>query len=268
MSLLDLENPILISSNAFSEGKNGVMNCLKLGVGAVITKSIYVGDLKPTSDENRIIKIGNNLYNNTRYSKFSSEKWYEWLRDDFGECNNIIPNLVGADIDLLFSYIKSISALNINVIEFGMSCPNDANGLCHKDYLELIKRIKKELEIKVIIKISCFNIDFDTLDEYINAGIDAVTVSDAILGTVKHKGKFISLGCSGEQIKPFVFQTISILRRKYPNLTIIGVGGILEVDDIVSYLELGCEFVQLCSVLYIKGVKETKEIIKEYIGRV
>lgn len=166
MSLLDLENPILISSNAFSEGKNGVMNCLKLGVGAVVTKSIYVGDLKPTSDKNRIIKIGNNLYNNTRYSKFSSEKWYEWLRDDFGECNNIIPNLVGADIDLLFSYIKSISALNINVIEFGMSCPNDANGLCHKDYLELIKRIKKELEIKVIIKISCFNIDFDTLDEY------------------------------------------------------------------------------------------------------
>ena len=75
------------------------------------------------------------------------------------------------------------------------------------------------------------------------------------------------MGCSGEQIKPLVLQTISNLRKMYPNLAIIGVGGILEVDDIVSYLDLGCEFVQLCSILYIKGFEETKKVIREYIER-
>ena len=194
MCLLDLKNPIMISSNTFSEGEKGIINCLNLGAGAVVTKSIYVGDSRIISDENKVIKIGNNLYNNTKYSKYSSEKWYEWLKDDFRKYNNIIPNLVGADIDLLFSYVKSISALNIKAIEFGMSCPNDRNCLSHEDYIELIKLIKNELEIKIIIKISCFNLDFITLGEYINAGIDAVTVSDAILGMIRYKKKIHLVG--------------------------------------------------------------------------
>lgn len=265
MKLNGISNPILISSNSFTDGKDAVKNCLSIGVGGVVTKTIYIGNISKSSSE-KIYIVGNNVYNSCLFSRFSGASWLHWFKHDFRNNQNIIPSLYGENYNYVYEYIEELVSLGVNKIEIGISCPSYERGFSFDHCCTLIEKIKAKYNIQVLVKLCVSEDIVQRIKELAYVNIDGITLSDSIQEKVYWENVLYEMGGSGAKIKPMVTKSISKVRELFPNLIILGVGGIQSVQDISDYFSIGCNYVQLCSVLYVFGIKHTKKIILDYLN--
>ena len=71
-------------------------------------------------------------------------------------------------------------------------------------------------------------------------------------------------GLSGKPCRELSNQLIKKTRELYPQLTIMGCGGILSADDALEKIELGANLVQLITGMIFSGPQLINEINKEY----
>lgn len=67
---------------------------------------------------------------------------------------------------------------------------------------------------------------------------------------------------SGKAIKPLVLGKIFEI-KKHLNSPIIGVGGITNAKDVLEYMILGCNAVQIYTEAHTKGLKVFKQIERD-----
>jgi len=151
---------------------------------------------------------------------------------------------------------RSIAHMFI-AIEFNFSCPNvEMGGLTivanRQQLKETMHRIRDILKSSFII--AKFGIEGIFVEDAANitqsAGWDGITLINTVRGLVKTDRGYLRGGLSGPILKPIGMRAIYEVRKRHKDMFIMASGGIYTYNDVVDYLEVGSNAVQIGSALF------------------
>lgn len=124
-------------------------------------------------------------------------------------------------------------------VELNLSCPNidQKSDISDPQAISYIKKFPI-----VIFKLSPTNQVYNEVDRLINLGAQYIHIANTLS---THRG-----GESGERLKLFSLKTIAAVREKYPNIKIIGGGGIYSDKDIELYKNSGANYFSLATIWF------------------
>lgn len=195
---------------------------------------------------------------------------------------NIGKNTATANEDAAEDYAKSFAALYDHVDYFvvNVSCPNIANltKLQNSDSLgDIVNRLvefrkKQKVYRPILLKISP-DLSFDQIDDSLNIinqfsldGIVAVNTTTGREGLSERQDKLDVIGNGGLSGKPLTSRSIEVVRyisrKTNGQMPIIGVGGVMTVDDALNLLRAGAYLIQVYTGFIYGGPQLVKDIHK------
>jgi dihydroorotate dehydrogenase (fumarate) len=174
--------------------------------------------------------------------------------------------------------ILKIYSTNVSAIEVNISCPNiedftDEALMNFEKYLLIMEEFaqvpwglkmqpffsNKEID-KYVAIIKKYSVSFIVCANSFSNGLVLKNQEKVI---VPRNGLGGIGGCYG--FKAIALSNAREFANKLPNTTIIGCGGIRNIDDIKDYLSVGCSGVQIGSELDRVGLALFKDILDNYI---
>ena len=254
---LALANPILVASGTFGYAREmaGFVRLERLG--GVIPKTVTLqpreGNATPRTAETPSGLLNAIGLDNDGIEHFRSHH-LPYLRT-IG--TSIIANIAGADEDQFVAMAASLGEeTGLAAIELNVSCPNVSRGLDlgidPGAVGRLVRRVREACPLPIIAKLTPNVTDIVPIARAAaEGGADAVSLVNTFRGmAVNWRARRPILandvgGLSGPAIKPLALRFVWDVARALPDLPIIGVGGIAEVDDVLEFLVAGASAVQV-----------------------
>jgi len=260
---LELKNPLMVASGTFGYGEemNSVIDVSKFG--AIVTKSVTFakrdGNQPPRIAETECGMLNSIGLANVGIHTFVKEKLPFLRKLELPVIVNIAGNTPKEYIDILkiLEDEPGISGYEIN-----LSCPNVKEGglefgrdskACFNITGELRKLTKRLLIIKLTPNSSFISESGKAVED---AGADCVSAINTLVGmavdikTKKPKISRITGGYSGPGIKPVALAKVFELYNSI-NIPIIGIGGIMNWEDVIEFMLVGASAVQLGTVNFV-----------------
>ena len=175
----------------------------------------------------------------------------------------VIVNVAGDSVD---EYVAVASRLDgvagVAGLELNISCPNVESGLQFgidpKMAAEVTRAVRSVTELPLIVKLTPNVTDIVAIARAVeDAGADAVSAINTYVGTaidVRRRHPILSRGSgglSGPAIKPLALHAVWQVAAEL-HIPVIGVGGIMGVEDALEFLLAGAAAVQLGTVNYVR----------------
>ncbi len=254
---LELKNPITVASGTagYGEELSGYFDISK--IGALFTKGL---SLKPRAGNRgpRIIETPSGMMNsigleNVGIEAFLDEKLPFLLKKGA----EVIPNIAGHSEEENVELARILSNTGgINAVELNVSCPNVkeggmAFGQDLKIFTRLVEQVRKETKGVLIIKLSPNVTDVTAFAAAAKScGADAVSAVNTFLGmkidigTRRPHFKNRVAGLSGPAIRPMAIRIVYQVFEKV-EIPIIGIGGIMEFEDVLEFMMAGATAIQV-----------------------
>ena len=261
---LTLNSPLIVSSSRLTSTIGQLKEAEDNGAGAVVLKSLF---------EEQI---------NYSISSMSSHAYPE--ADDYLS-NYIHANTVESYLDLIRKAKKNLSipvipsincytsrgwtgfaknmadagadALEINVF-FMPTDRKKSSADSEKLYLELIENLKKSIKIPLVLKIGFrFSNILFMIDQFYNRGIEGVVMFNRFYDPDIDINKMEVIPAeifSQENERRYVLRWIGMASAQDIKIDISASTGVRSGQDAIKYLLAGADTVQVCSVLYNKGI--------------
>ncbi|MEE9573557.1 MAG: dihydroorotate dehydrogenase [Candidatus Neomarinimicrobiota bacterium] len=252
------KNPIFTASGTFGYGTE-LLEFLDIGkLGAVVTKSITqesrVGNPPP-----RIVETPSGMLNSIGLANIGVKKFIKDIIPQYENINTkIIVNIAGSTNNEYIKVLKEIEAVSSDIVgyEINISCPNVEHGgmeLGVDAELSniLISELRKHTEKLLIVKLTPNVTDITKIAKAVkDAGADAISAINTVVGMgidiEKRKPTIYKTyaGLSGPAIKPIALAMVHKI-SKVVSLPIIGIGGIVNGENVVEFLLAGATAVQI-----------------------
>lgn len=169
----------------------------------------------------------------------------------------IFVNIAGEDIDQFVAMAAQVGrAEGVAALELNISCPNVSHGLDlgvdPNAIGTLVRKVREVCPYPIIAKLTPNVTDIVApARAAFEAGADAVSLVNTFKGMAVNWRKRRPIlandigGLSGPAIKPLALRMVWEVRRALPDLPIIGIGGISNVDDVLEFLVAGASAVQI-----------------------
>ena len=278
---LRLKNPVMVASGTFGYGQEYSALVPPERLGGVVVKGI---SLEPRSGNPppRIWETCGGMLNsiglqNVGLRGFLKNKlpWLKTLQVP------VIVNLFGNTVE---EYGELSAALDghegIDALEINISCPNvKAGGMAFGSdpemVFQVVSAVKSRTNLPVITKLTPNVTDITvTAKAAEDAGTDILSLINTVAGmavdvqTRKPRLANVVGGLSGPAIKPIalrmVWQVVQV-----SNVPVIGLGGIVSLEDALEFLIVGAKAIQVGTANFINP-KVTLEIIsglEDYLGK-
>lgn len=255
---LELKNPIMTASGTFGYANEFDEFINVSEIGAIVTKAI---SLSPREGNNniRIFETYGGLINSIGLENVGIHKFFEDKLPKLRE-NNIefIINLAGSTIEEYVELAKICQNNSVKAVELNISCPNVKSGCLefgvNEDSLStLVKAVRDEFGGCLMVKLTPNVTSIEKIGEAAQkAGADVISA----INTVKalglkldcYQGKFqkkiLQGGLSGKAIKPIALGAVYRL-SKAVDIPIVGMGGISCFDDVLEFMAVGADAVQI-----------------------
>lgn len=271
---LKLRNPIMLASGTVGYG-NEIAEFIDLNrIGAIVTKSLSLKPRKGNPPQ-RITETPAGMLNaiglaNVGVEVFLKEKIPFLKKYDVPLICNIAASTVEEYVECtrILEGEETIKAFEINV-----SCPNvKEGGLQFGNNLSSVGKVTEKVRAvtnkPLIIKLSP-NVSY--IHEFAkvvkDSGGDAVSAINTLVGTAfniftrKPKIQNVFAGLSGPAIKPIALAKVLEIHQKV-DIPIIGIGGIMNLKDVVEFMIVGASAVQIGTLNFIDPTAPLK-IIEE-----
>jgi len=257
------KNPIMTASGTFGYGDE-CKDFFDISIlGAIVTKSISLlprtGNKPP-----RIYEVSSGMLNSIGLANVGVERFITDKLPSISKFStNIIVNVVGNAIDEYEKVIERLDGFDsICGYEINISCPNVKEGGLQfgaslKMTEQVVKSVRKKTNKILIIKLTP-NVtkisDFALAAEY--EGAEAVSLVNTFIGmAIDHKKRkpylsTITGGFSGPAIKPMALAKVFEV-YKVVSIPIIGLGGIMSVEDVIEFLLVGASAVEIGTANFI-----------------
>ncbi len=253
-----LQNPIMTASGTFGyvDEFDAFLNVKNLG--AIVTKGVTLEE-RPGNEGKRIFECTAGMINrigleNVGIQKFIKEKLPK-LRE---KGINFVLNIAGSSVEDYVKLGEISKANNIKAIEVNVSCPNVKSGCLEfgtdEKYLyELISRIREAYDGFLIVKLTPNVTEIEKLAFAVqNAGADCISAINTLKGLgvelnfngTKVSKSFVQGGLSGKCVKPVALSMVKRIKEAV-NLPIIGLGGISCLQDVLEFVAVGADAVQI-----------------------
>lgn len=260
---IEMKNPVMVASGTFGYGEEYSQFMDLKQLGAIVTKSITllprVGNRPP-----RIIETPAGMLNaiglqNVGIERFISEKMPFLREAGVPVIASISGEEIGEYVELAagLSDVRGIAGLELNI-----SCPNVAKGgmmfgADPRVTNDLVSAVRRATGLPLIAKLSpnvTSIVEIAAAAE--EAGSDAISLINTLLGmtidihTRKPKLANITGGLSGPAIRPVAVRMVWQVAGAV-DIPVIGMGGIMTVEDALEFIIAGAKAVALGTANFI-----------------
>jgi dihydroorotate dehydrogenase (NAD+) catalytic subunit len=258
-----LNNPILTASGTFGYGEEfaSLLNLNRLG--GLVTKAVSL-EPRPGNPFPRIAETASGMLNSIGLANVGVKNF---IKDKLPFLKTlmtaIIVNVAGKTIDDFAQVIAAIEqAGGIDGYELNVSCPNvKEGGMAFSADPKITAAVTEKARLVtnrcLIVKLSP---NVTSISEIARAaemaGADALSVMNTVIGmavdikTRRPKLATITGGLSGPAIKPIaiakVFEVVQAVK-----IPVIGIGGIMYVEDVLEFLITGATAIQVGTANFI-----------------
>ena len=271
------DNPIVLASGILGVVGDGMAKVVENGAGGVTSKSLWPYEHKGHANP----------------TMFGTEHWFmnavgipdagpEKAKEEIGRYRArvkapFIANIVGAKMEDYVEIAKQVVAMEPDVIEVNISCPNVEDELgkpmaCSVTKSAEVTRLVKEVtgDIPVTVKLSP-NVEniVAIAKSVLEAGADGVTAINtygpALAIDIDTAQPILANkvgGLSGPAIKPLAVKHVYDIygATKCP---IIGTGGVTTGRDAIEMMMAGATLVGVGTAVYYRGQDALGKIVKE-----
>ena len=260
---LELNNPILTASGTFGYGEE-FASLLDLNrLGGLVTKAVSL-EPRPGNPFPRIAETASGMLNsiglaNVGVKNFIKAKlpFLKTLR------TAVIVNVAGKTVDDFAQVVATIEqGGGVDGYELNVSCPNvKEGGMAFSADPKITAAVTGKARLMtdrcLIVKLSP---NVTSISEIARAaemaGADALSVMNTVVGmavdikTKRPKLATITGGLSGPAVKPIaiakVFEVVQVVK-----IPVIGIGGIMNVTDVLEFLITGATAIQVGTANFI-----------------
>ncbi|QLK85819.1 dihydroorotate dehydrogenase [Staphylococcus sp. 17KM0847] len=252
---LSLKNPIMPASGCFAFGAEyGAFYDLS-ELGAIMikaaTKEVRFGNEPPRvaeTDSGMINAIGlqNPGVHHILEHELKTLEQYDVP---------IIANVAGSvEEDYVYVAEHISKAPNVQALELNISCPNVKEGgmqfgVDPQVAAELTRKVKAVSDVPVYVKLSPNVTNIVEMATAIAQYADGLTMINTLVGlridanTGQPIINNIIGGLSGPAIKPVALRMVYEVRKALPDIPIIAMGGVQDVQDVIDYISVGADAV-------------------------
>ena len=284
----ELPTPVMTASGTAGHGGELGRYVPLDSLGALVVKSLSIMPWEGNPGP-RVVELPGGMMNSVG---LQGPGVAGWIGEELPELRTsgarVVASIWGRTIE---EYHQAAAALvdvqdDLTAVEINVSCPNIEDRrkmFAHScDSAAAVMAATDMLSVPRWAKLSPNVADIAEIAGAVGeAGADAVTLTNTLLGLVldPDTGKPVlgggGGGVSGPSVRPVALRAVFDVSAAYPDLPIIGVGGIANATDAVQYLRAGASAVQVGTATFAdprSTVRVTKDLAtwcdKAGIGRV
>lgn len=251
-----LKNPVMTASGTFGYGREYDAYYDPSILGAIISKGLTLHP-KEGNPGQRLQETKGGLLNSIGLENPSVAGF---LKKEYPEMKaigtDIGVNLGGNTLAEYIEGAKLLEEAEIAFLELNISCPNVkeggmAFGVDKKMAALVTKEVKRHTRHKLMVKLSPNVTDIGEMAKVCEAeGADAISLVNTFQGMAvnvnKRKAVFANIyaGLSGPAIKPLALRMVHEV-AKAVKIPVVGLGGIMDTEDVLAFLMVGATAVQL-----------------------
>jgi dihydroorotate dehydrogenase (fumarate) len=263
-----LENPLMPASGPLVGDFEKLSFLAYEGCGGVVTKTI--SSKLPHIPRPCIYGGKDYVMNSELWSEHSYQTWIDEFLPNFKKEHPNTPLIISVgyskeDMELLIPLLDTFAdAFEISTHYVGTDLSVIENT---------VKAIRSNTDKPIYMKISPHIPDpVGFGNAILRGGANGVVAINSLGPTMKidletkaiiYANESGFVWTSGPAIKNLALATVYRIKSEFPNMTIIGVGGIASADDVLEFLLAGASAVQMLSSAMLKGKGLYKKIIND-----
>lgn len=268
---LKLRNPLIAASSGLTNSIKKIKELEKAGVGAVVLKSLFEEQIDSHSEK---LNLSSDYpeasdYINAYVEMNHVEKYLDLIRQAKSSCDiPIIASINCYKVSRWIDFAKSIQEAGADALELNIFLINTGqygDRYLEESYVNIVREIKKVINIPIIIKIARSISNLPGLVEKLEAlGVSAVVLFNRFYQLdIDINAMEITSGPVFSHPEDFseTLRWTAITSGYVPNFNIACSYGVHKWEDIIKGLLAGATAMQLCSVLYEKGLEIVPEMI-------
>ncbi|MEM1514234.1 MAG: dihydroorotate dehydrogenase [Candidatus Thermoplasmatota archaeon] len=260
---LKMKNPLMLASGLLDLTKESMEKFRD--AGAIVTKSIGKEERKGYKNP-VFFEVDCGILNAIGLANPGIDSYLKEIKGI--KINNLIGSIFGKDVDE-FLYVAKKFSKYVKAIEMNMSCPHAKKFGAEfpddeiKNAIEAIKEVGKPIFVKIGAENALRRAELA-----IEGGADAIVAINSIRAmaiNIEVKKPVLGNifgGYSGKAIKPIGIRCVYEIAKNF-DLPVVGVGGIMNAEDVIEYMMAGARAVQIGAGIYYKGERIFKEICKD-----
>lgn len=267
---IKLENPIVIASGILGTTSGLMKRLSEAGAGAITTKTTTLRPREGNPLPN-VYELEFGLVNSMGLPNPGAEEMAKEIKRAKDEIRTpILASIAGEDEAEFLKVASMMEEAGADAIELNLSCPHSKKlGLELGSDPNLVKKIARELKgsisLPIIAKISAH---FPSIPEYLGSfieHIDGVTAINTLRAMVIDVDEMAPVlggkygGLSGPAIRPVALRVVNEIRRAFPDISIIGLGGVEDWRSALEMIMAGADAVGIGTAIR-KGLNVIEEI--------
>ena len=270
---LKLKNPVIVSSSGLVDSVDKVKKAEAAGAGAVVLKSLFEEQINHEAGR----MIGENDYPEAadyimNYSKSNSVDKYLELIENAKKAVQIpvfasINCVSDRDWTDFAAKIEEAGADGLELNVFILPVDGESSGKYEERYFSLVEKVKKVVNIPLVIKMSAyFTIILYMVNKLYAIGADAVVLFNRLyepdINIDEMKMTSSEVFSSPADLRQSL-RWISLVSDRQKQIQLSASTGVHDYSAIIKLILAGANTVQLCSVLYKKGIDHLSVMLKE-----
>ena len=275
---LKLKNPLVAASSGLTNSVDKIKEMEVAGIGAVVLKSIFEEQIN-----NEVTSMLLKDSQNTGYPEAEDyikgylrdntiTKHLELLKETKASVNiPVIASVNCISAEEWISFAKDFQEAGADALELNIFyLPTDRNerpGEAEQLYIDVLKKVKKQISIPVAVKFGIHHSNIVGMADKLKAnGADSVVMFNRFyepdIDLDKLELSASEVFSSSNDIRR-TLRWIGLVSSIIPKLEIAASTGIHDGAAVLKQLLAGARVVQICSTLYINGVRIIPEMLKE-----
>ncbi|NLZ94452.1 MAG: dihydroorotate dehydrogenase-like protein [Bacteroidales bacterium] len=268
---LKLRNPLIAASSGLTNSLKKIIKLEKAGVGAVVLKSLFEEQVDSHSEK---LNLSSDYpeasdYINAYVEMNHVEKYLDLIREAKASCNiPIIASINCYKVARWIDFAKSIEEAGADALELNIFIINTGqfgDRYLEESYINIVREVKKVISIPIIIKMARSVSNLPGLIKKLKAmGVSAVVLFNRFYQLdIDINAMEITSGPVFSHPEDFseTLRWTAITSGYVHNFNIACSYGVHKWEDIIKGLLAGATAMQLCSVLYEKGLEIVPEMI-------
>ncbi|MCD4770714.1 MAG: dihydroorotate dehydrogenase-like protein [Bacteroidales bacterium] len=269
--VLTLRSLLIVTSSGLTDNIDKLTIAEESGAGAVVLKSLFeeeisyhAGELAGTTDY-----PGAEDYINQYTKSHSLDNYLKLIGDAKSKLSiPVIPSINCVSSDDWVDFARNIESAGADALEINLYfLPVDktlSSVNAEKLYFDLTERLKGTINIPIALKIGPrFTNLLYMIDQFYTRGINGVVLfnrfyePDIDINSVRIIPASVF---SAPEDKRYVLRWIAMTNAAVGNISLAATTGVHDGRDAIKYLLAGADAVQVCSILYKKGIEFIKEM--------
>lgn len=272
---LRLPTPLLVASGTFAVTPSlAARAARRKSVGAVVTKSI-TKEPREGFGTPVLVAVGNvGFINAMGLPNPGASAIREFVKAVHGAGKPIVVSVAGSSPEEFAEVAQEAEEAGADAVELNLSCPHTKGygveiASDPRDVYTVVREVAGSVSrVRILAKLGASDNVVRSAEKAVEAGACGLTLINTIRAMYVDVWSGLPVlsnvygGLSGPAIHPVALRVVFEVRRRLPDVDIIGVGGVVDWESAVRFFMVGATAVQVGSAIAVSGLKVFDRVLR------